>query len=177
MAFDGLFTTARLVLRELEEDHAQQLFEAVDSSKECLQAWLDWSRGPYSLEDAARFIAFARAGNRDGSGLALGMFRKQGDRLVGCVGLSGIDRDRSMANLGYWIRTDESGKGYVREACEELLLRAHQDLKIAKVEIAVHPDNVRSIRVAASLGLPCVGIVKDRIRFMGAMTDALVFEG
>lgn len=169
--------THRLVLREWREGDAEQLFEAVNSSKQCLQAWLDWSRGTYRLEEAARFIAFAQAGNRDGSGLALGMFRGQEQRLVGSIGLSGIDPDRSTANLGYWVRTDESGNGYVKEACQALLLHAHRELGIAKVEVAVHPENDRSIRVATALGLPCLGIVKDRIRFMGAMADALVFEG
>lgn len=170
-------TTPRLCLRGWQTGDAEALFRAVNRSKPCLQAWLDWSRGTYSQEDAAGFIAFAQAVNRDGTGLALGMFCADDGRLIGSTGLSGIAQDRSTANLGYWIHKDEAGNGYVREACQTLLLHAHRELGIKQVEVAVHPDNERSIRVAEALGLRCVGIVKERIRFRGGMVDAVVFVG
>lgn len=168
------FTTQRMVLRQFDGADAPQLAEAVHTSPH-LRDWLEWSRKDYGIKDAEAFISMSGAAALQGSGLALGGFLPKTGRLLVSVGLTSIEAGGATANLGYWVRTGEEGKGYVTEACQALISRAHSVLGIARIEVAIRPDNVRSIKVAQALKLEPVGGVDRRIQLGGELVSAVVY--
>lgn len=167
----------RLVLRPLVAADSQSLYAAVHESCRELGEWLDWCREGYTQTDASEWIERTLKPEVWKESRNLGVFSRVRDELlIGCVGLSKIDWNASTANLGYWIRTSETGNGFAREAAATMAEYARTRLGLARVEIATHPLNTRSARVARALGARDEGIVPARIVYKGGLVDACVFS-
>lgn len=167
----------RLMLRPFTMADAPQLYAAVDSSRRELGEWLDWCHTRYTPEDAVTYIERSLVPASWKETLNFGVFRATPDgELLGSAGLSKIDWNASVGNLGYWIRTDQTGQGFATEAASALADHARRKLGIARVEIAVHPQNARSARVARSLGARDEGLVPARIVYRGHNVAAHVFS-
>lgn len=167
----------RITLRRLALTDARNLYAAVRESRQELGEWLDWCREGYTQIDASEWIERALDADVWNATQNFGVFLSHSDdALIGCVGLSNIDRSTSTANLGYWVRTSSAGHGFAREAAAALVEYAHASLGIMRIEIAVHPLNIQSERVARSLGARDEGIVPARIMYKGSLVDAHVFS-
>jgi RimJ/RimL family protein N-acetyltransferase len=167
----------RILLRPFVPADAEALFEAVDESRVELAEWLDWCRDGYSLSDAIDYVERGRVQDGPPTTMNFAVFARSGrEGLVGTVGLSGIDQGASTANLGYWIRTSMTGHGYAREAVEALARHARANLRLERLEIAIHPSNLRSQAVARSLGARDEGVAEGRILHGGQRVEARLFS-
>jgi len=167
----------RVVLRPLFEEDAMTLYGAVHESRQELGEWLDWCRDNYNLEGALHWIRQTRTPTMWETCQNFGIFAKIGaPLLIGCIGLSNIDQGMSVANLGYWIRTSKCRLGLAREAAVAMAEYAHSTLELSRVEIAVHPLNDRSVRVARALGAIDEGLTPSRIVYRGDLVEARVFS-
>jgi RimJ/RimL family protein N-acetyltransferase len=167
----------RILLRPFVPADAKALFEAVDESRFELAEWLDWCRDDYSLSDAIDYIEGGLVQDGPPTTMNFAVFaHPERGALIGTVGLSGIDQSASTANVGYWIRTSMTGHGYAREAVGALARHARTDLGLERLEIAVHPSNVRSQAVARSLGARDEGSAQGRILHGGRRVEARLFS-
>ena len=88
-------------------------------------------------------------------------------RVVGVANLANIVRGAFQAcHLGYSIDHELEGEGYMHEALERLILFSFQDLGLHRVMANYRPENERSGRLLARLGL---GIRCDRILQVAAL--------
>lgn len=113
---------------------------------------------PYALQDAERFC-------RQGFGGALPSFfilkRTQAEpELIGGVGL-GPDPAGGI-ELGYWIRSDEWGRGYATEAARAVVALARDSLRLPRIQAGHFTDNPASGRVLQKLGFRPAGAVTMR---------------
>ena len=104
-----------------------------------------WSRrvGP----PAAR--AFA-----DGAGVPV---RRPGGRdgeVLGTIGLNAIDRLNRWANLGYWVRTDRVGQGYVTRGAALVAGFGFGELGLGRIEVLAAVGNRRARPWRERLGRP-----------------------
>ena len=115
-----------------------------------------WTRvpSPYTVEDARRFFAIAETEAAAGEGLALAVADAE-DRLIGTVGLMGIDGEQG--EIGYWTAATARGRGVATRAV--ILIRdwAHGALGLREIEILAHRDNRPSQRVAERAGFRGTG--------------------
>jgi RimJ/RimL family protein N-acetyltransferase len=111
-----------------------------------------WTRvpSPYTREDAERFVAVAAAEAAAGEGIALAV-ADAGDRLVGTVGLMGLD-DGDSGEIGYWTAPEARGRGVTTRAVVLLRAWAHDALGLGTIEILAHRDNRPSQLVAEKAG-------------------------
>jgi RimJ/RimL family protein N-acetyltransferase len=125
-----------------------------------------WTRvpSPYTVEDARSFLAIAALEASSGEGCALAVADAR-DRLIGTVGLMGIERTRG--EIGYWIAKEARGQGAATRAV--ILLRdwAHATLGLTAIDLRPHRDNVPSQRVAVAAGFADTGETA-RVPFMPA---------
>jgi ribosomal-protein-serine acetyltransferase len=172
-----LIVASRIIARPLVAADASNLYAAVDESRLELGEWLDWCRSGYTATDAAGWIETVSSPEIWKNSRSFGFFHvNSGERVLGSVGLSQIDWSTATANLGYWIRTSELRKGLAREAAAAMAEYGRTHLGLARIEIAVHPLNVASARVARALGARDEGLVPARIMFRGTMTEAHLFS-
>jgi ribosomal-protein-serine acetyltransferase len=165
-----------LLLRAFKPGDAEAIYEAVCESKAELARWLPWCHADYSIADTQEFLnqrseAFAKQGEH-----AFAIIERHGNRFVGATGINQIDRGTCRANLGYWLRTSATGRGYATRCTRLVAQWAFKELGLQRIEIVAAVGNVASQRVATRAGATREGIARNRLRHGQKQLDAVVFS-
>jgi len=101
-----------------------------------------------------------------------GIFLTAGDKLVGRIQLSGISRGPfENAYLGYFVSERHNGRGYATEAVRQVVDAAFGVLGLHRVQAAVIPRNVASIRVLEKAGFREEGLALRYLQIAGVWED------
>lgn len=93
-------------------------------------------------------------------------------RLAGQMHLFGITRGALLSGAaGYWISQRFAGRGITPCALAMLIDHAFGPCGLHRVEVNIRPDNARSLRVAAKLGLRDEGIRERYLHIDGSWHD------
>lgn len=167
--------TPRLVLRCWEEDEAPLFLGAVHASLPELRAWIPWDldqpAGIDGLED--RFHKF-RYDFEAGRQWTYGIFDSQETEALGGVGLYPRVGPGAL-EVGYWLRTDATGRGYVTEAVKAVTREAFA-CGAERVLICCDPLNVPSVAVPRRLGFRETGVHKSDRPVNGRIPDIVTWE-
>lgn len=167
--------TARLVLSPIETTDAHDLWYAVEASRPELERWLPWV--PFNVDpDASYRYTDASAQDWDtGRALRLAVRERDTRRFIGVVSLESLAHLHQNGDLGYWLRTDAHGRGYMTEAAGEVVRWAFRDLHAHRVKVAAATDNHASLAVIRRLGFRFEGIAREAERCAGRWLDHAVF--
>jgi RimJ/RimL family protein N-acetyltransferase len=140
-----------VALRSWQTADAPAIVECCDGDEE-MAGWLDRLPQPYTRADAEFSIAMEGeetfAVTDSGSG-----------RILGSIGLT-WNRDDSIAEIGYWLRADARGNGYMTRAVA--LVTSHALANGAeRVQLRADPENVASCRVAEKAGFVREGVLRS----------------
>ncbi|WP_298669650.1 GNAT family N-acetyltransferase [uncultured Methanofollis sp.] len=94
--------------------------------------------------------------------------------FLGAVSLT-IDSENRNAELGYWIRTDEWGRGYATEAAVAAVAFAFGVLGLHRVHASCLRRNPASARVLEKAGLCFEGCRPGHIYHRGKFEDVLEY--
>lgn len=148
----GPIRTARLLLRCWSRDDASRLKEAVDESLPELRQWMPWAATePSPLESFTGRIEKFRRAFVEGRDWTYGVFDAGETRVLGGAGLHARSEPGRL-EIGYWIRSSETGKGLATEAAAALLGRAFRLHGVQAVEIRCDARNAASAAVPRRLG-------------------------
>ncbi len=170
------WSNATLALRPFRMDDAQALYEAVRESMDELGQWLSWCHADYTINDSIQFLESCGEAHRKETEFGFAVFERGTDRLVGGCGINQIEKAALRANLGYWVRTSATGRGYARQAAILAARWAFQSLGLERIEIVAATGNHASQRVAVRVGATLEGIARKRLRVHGVQHDACVFS-
>ncbi len=168
-----------LRLRLWRPDDTDLLYEAARESVAEVFPWLPWCHPAYSIEDSRSWLDKRPEQIADRSDLSFAIFSDQDaaeSRVLGGCGVNGFDSVNSCCNLGYWVRSSETGKGVATRATRLLARYALTELGMARVEILAHPDNTGSQEVARKAGARQEGLLRRRLRLHNKNEDAVVFS-
>ncbi len=99
--------------------------------------------------------------NRDDD-LVLGLVLRDGDRLIGGIGLHNIDQRCRRASFGILIGDKAAwGKGYGSEATRLMLRHAFETLNLNRVWLHVYEYNQRGIRAYEKVGFRREGVLRQ----------------
>lgn len=97
-------------------------------------------------------------------------------RLVGQVTVTGITWGSARwAQLGYWVDRQVAGLGVTPTAVALVADHCFGVVGLHRLEIAVRPENVASLRVAEKLGFRPEGRAPAYLHIDGAWRDHLLF--
>jgi ribosomal-protein-serine acetyltransferase len=96
--------------------------------------------------------------------------------LLGACSLEGVDRQRSSANLSYWVRTSATGRGVARTAARLLAGWGVGPVGLHRVEISMVTANSASRAAAAASGAVAEGVLRNRARWADESHDMAVFS-
>ena len=103
------------------------------------------------------------------------IFSHNGD-FIGSSGLHKNDWRIPKAEIGYWIRTRKSGKGYATEAVRAISDYALHRLRFRRIEILISGSNKRSLGVVERLRFPLEGVLKmERVNPDGTVDDTHIY--
>ncbi|MDP4912113.1 MAG: GNAT family N-acetyltransferase, partial [Pseudomonadales bacterium] len=155
-------TTTRLSLAQFTANDAELLHAAARASVKEVYPWLPWCHPNYSLTDSKDWIATCGSLWSADSAWAFAIRERQQGQLVGSCGLHRIDEHHN-ANLGFWIATPATGRGYASEAALALAAYGIRYLQLMRIEIIMSTRNHASEKVAINLGAHHEGIARNRL--------------
>jgi ribosomal-protein-alanine N-acetyltransferase len=96
--------------------------------------------------------------------------------LAGQLTVSGIvGGSAASAQIGYWIDQRLAGRGLTPTAVAMAMDYCFSNLQLHRIELAIRPENARSLRVAEKLGFRAEGIRPRYLHIDGDWRDHLIF--
>lgn len=167
-----LRSTPRLVLRPFRRRDADPLTEAVRSSLTELSRWLPWVHSRYGKGDALRFVRDSTAAWAEGRAFDFAIRSKaEIDRHLGNVSVWHTSRREQAGEVGYWVRSDEAGRGIGTEATARILQVAFEELGMHRVILRIAAGNLASERIAQKLGFVREGLLRKEVLVNGDWLD------
>jgi len=156
------FHTERLYVRSFEVDDAKDLHSALLESIDELRKYLwhlPWISEEQTIQSAKIRCHAAASNFLLRTDLAYLAFEKSTDLLVGSVGLHRTDWNLPKTEVGYWIRNNETGKGYATELVATITQWALDELGVIRVELITDEQNKASRAIAARCGFQLEGVM------------------
>ena len=166
----------RVIVRAYRPGDGAAVYEAVTSCRDDLVRWLPWAETYGSLDDSEALIRRFDAKWRLREDLTAGVWHRETGQYLGGTGLHRIDWNVRKFEVGYWLRSDAVGKGYMSEAVTLLCDMAFGPLEANRVFIRCASDNIRSAAIPKRLGFRHEGTHhNDGVRSDGELFDMEVF--
>lgn len=171
------FESERVLIRcPRPELDAANLNAAIESSIQELREWMPWAHTLYDLEQQIDSLQKARQAYLQHTDFRLLLFSKESGDLVGSSGIHRFDWDAGKFEIGYWVVTSHSGKGYIREAVSRITQFCIEQFQANRIEIRCDARNNKSAAVAKRLGFKLEGrLRKEQRDHTGELRDTLVF--
>ena len=153
--------TERLLLRSSRAGDGPALREAIAVSLADFFPWLSFSASLASVEVLERV---SREGGEEFAHDEFYVWRiwePDGETLIGTVDLHSIDRDVPRCEIGYWLRSDRTGRGLASEAVRAVIDVAWNQVGAKRIEARCDVRNERSWRFAERLGFAFEGIARN----------------
>jgi len=164
--------SARLVLSPIRRDDAAALF-ALQSDPDVMRFWNHpaWTRPT----EARAQIDDDLAAHTTGTQLKLAVRESLDGPLLGICVVFALDRDAARAEIGYLLAPGKQGQGYMHEALQQLLAYLFDTLGLHRVEAEIDPRNHPSAHVLDRLGFHLEGVLRQRWRIQGELSDSAVY--
>lgn len=170
--------TARLYLRApLAETDARVVNEAIRGSHEELKRWLPFAQDVPTLSETEANLQRAQELYGTGESFRYLIFLRETGTFVGTVSLFGIDWDVPKAEIGYWLDSTHTGRGYMTEAVEAIVRFGCAQFDFKRIEIRCESTNEGSRLIPERLGFQLEGMLRNEDLSADGMrlTDTAVY--
>lgn len=169
--------TDRLLLRMPQPGDGKVVNAAIRASINELKPWLPFAQTVPTVEETEINTREAHIKFINRSSLRYLIFHKETNEFIGSTGFHNIDWEIPKLEIGYWINSRFSGKGYMVEAIQKLTEFALDDLQVRRVEIQCDYENTRSRALPEKLGYTLEGILRnDDVSVDGEkLTDTCIY--
>ncbi|HSJ71480.1 MAG TPA: GNAT family protein [Acidimicrobiia bacterium] len=168
--------TRRLMLRPFRRRDVGPLHDAISVSLAELQPWLPWVDG-YDRGVSQRFVRESVAAwvERRAFDFTIRTIDDP-DTHIGNVSIWTTSAQNSIGEVGYWIRSDETGKGYGAEATTRAVQIGFEEMRLHKVQLRIAVGNARSEGIARAIGFSLEGTLRDEVKIGDRWVDHTVWS-
>ena len=161
-------------LRLVRMRDAKAIQDLVLSNREWLRPWEATNPdAPQNFDFKAQIRGLLRSMD-DQTGMP--MVIEMDGRVVGQLNVANILYGSvSSAVIGYWISPEVAGRGVTPTAVALATDYLFNIVGLHRVEIAIRPENVASLRVVEKLGFRYEGLKRGYIHINGGWRDHLIF--
>jgi len=160
----------RVLLRPYRSEDAEELFAAIDESRDHLRPWVPWVDDHRTVDDVRDRCSRSPASWLLRTNLALGIFDSVSGCYLGGAGLQDPDWELRAFEIGYWLRVTAIGHGYATAATRLLAKFALSHLQARRVAVRCNARNDASRRVAERAGFT----LESRLRNASFAPDGTV---
>lgn len=140
----------RIILRPHRASDFDELWEAIQQSKERLRPWLPFA--DQTQDDLRAWLTRAEAHWITRDTLSCAIVDRATGRIAGNIGLMVRDWEIGYFEIGYWLRDGATGKGFMTEAVHLISDFAFDHLWANRIEICCDARNTASASVPRRLG-------------------------
>ena len=104
------------------------------------------------------------------------IFRASDERIIGACNITHVERGVAQsAKLGYWVGEHYGRQGFARASVAAACKFCFETLGLHRVEAAVQPDNLASIKVLENVGFTREGVARDYLKINGKWQDHEIY--
>jgi ribosomal-protein-serine acetyltransferase len=130
-----------------------------------LKPWMPWATDEYDEKPGEEWCRRAAAHFLSREQLQFLIFLREDSRHIGNIGAFKLNWEVPKCEIGYWLHTAHTRKGFMTEAVT--ILRTY--LHLRRIEIRSDPDNQKSRRVAQLAGFQLEGILRNECLTAGGL--------
>lgn len=146
-----------VTLRGWQHGDEDALVDALDGDPQ-ITSFLELIPQPYRTPEATAWIDAAEAMWRDGIAAPFAVLVDEA--IVGGAGITWVDRDNAVGDIGYWTRREARGRGYTTRAVR-LLAGWAFSVGCERLQIRADTENEASLRVAERSGFVREGVLRS----------------
>lgn len=167
----------QVYIRPMKQTDAMALFEMRTRNQDFFQTYEPLrAKLVMTLEDYQARIEDDLQHWHEQTGYTFGVFLQETDELVGRVSLSNITYGAwKNCTIGYSMDQRQNGRGYTTEAVSLVVDFALTDGGLHRVQAAVMPWNLASIRVVEKVGFRLEGLSKWYLQINGKWEDHNIY--
>ncbi len=162
----------RLLRREHSFDG--EMWQTVNQNRDFLRQYLFWVDKTKSFDDVSAATKKFAQGWAEQRKFAYVILDKHSGRLLGSIDIHDIDLTNRIAAIGYWLRKDKTGFGYMSDAVQTLE-KAVFAKGVRRLEITCDSKNRASAGVAMRNGYEYEGTQREVIYTYGEFHDREIY--
>jgi ribosomal-protein-serine acetyltransferase len=170
---------SRIIIRPPMASDAEPLNRATTQTFDQLHEWMDWAATCPTIEDTKAYLAYSQKcwEEKNPRELPFLIFDITETTLIGATSYHGINWNIPMFEIGYWVSSEQTGRGYITDAVTLLTRYAFDKLNAKRVEIRSDSENSKSIAIPKRLGFQLEAHFKNhRIRpGSGKISGTMIF--
>jgi len=168
----------RLVLKRTKPNAqmAEIMFKVIDENREFLKPWFKWEKYTNKVEDSLKYLVEKEEETKLGKKVEYGLYI--GDEYIGNIGIFDIDEEKKSAEIGYWLSSQFTRKGYMTEAVKIIEKEFFNNLDLNRIQIRCDERNEASSGLAKKCGYIFEGKYRedDYSEFFNNFRNTLVFS-
>jgi ribosomal-protein-serine acetyltransferase len=168
--------TDRLIIRPYQIADVPDFLDMVQSSMDQMHAFLPWVTPDFDERNAISFVHSAIFALKEKMQYDYAIILRKEKRLIGGVGLINPDPIKQQTHVGYFMRSDKTGKGLMTEAVKAAIESAHKKLSFNTFLIDCDEKNVASLRVIEKLNAQYLGREENAETMHGELIHKKFFK-
>jgi ribosomal-protein-serine acetyltransferase len=161
-------------LELLKNDHARQIFDAIDQNRSFLRIWLPFVDYTRKRSDTELFIKQMTKNLKKNQDYIYTIW-VQGI-FAGLVGFKDTDPVNNKTEIGYWLVESMQGKGIITLSVKKLVDFAFRNLDRNRIQIKVARGNEKSAAIPKRIGFLLEGIERNGERSGNQYHDLEVYS-
>lgn len=131
----------------------------------------------FTIEEQTKWVGSVIRNNQLDKGYSFGIFTNDDNQLIGIINLSNVSRGIFQnCYLGYSLDEDFNSRGIMTKALNWIVDYAFNVLSFHRIQAAVMPSNISSIRVLEKCSFNKIGLAEKYLKINGTWEDHLLFE-
>ncbi len=161
LKFKNQLKGKRLILKRTKPTikMAKLMFGVIDKNRGHLEPWFSWPKIILKVEDSLKYLFDKEKETKEGSKVEYGIFVD--NEYIGNISLFDISKKDKSGEIGYWLSSAHTRKGYATEAVKILEKEAFEGLKLNRIQIRCDEKNKASIGVAKKCGYKYEGKFRE----------------
>lgn len=173
---DYQLSNGTILIRPHRMEDARPSFEAIVESIDELKPWMAWCHADLEFSEIEKWVESRPGTWLNDTDYDFAIIDLHQGMLIGTCGLVRLDFLNKRAELGYWIRTTQTRKGYATQASKLALKFAFDVLHLNRIEIIIDTTNMNSQKVAEKLGAKKEGLLRQRLNVHDAFRDVYLYS-
>ena len=169
-------TDGNILLRPCQPEDATTICDGVRESMHEMLKWAPWCHPDYSISDCSSWLNSRHQMWLEGIEYDFVILDAQNRNFLGGCAIDQINRKHNFANLGYWVRSNQVGKGIATYAVRLIIRFGFENLGFTRLEIVAALQNSASQRVAEKVGAVREGTHRNRHVVRDKIYDSVMFS-
>lgn len=161
----------RIYLRPLKKSDAKQMTEF---AKDKSVSRFTRIPHPYTIKNSYDFIKKSDKSWKTDKDYNFGIFLKDNTH-IGNIGIHEISRVNKKCEIGYFLGKKFRKKGYMTEAVKVISKFIFNKLKVHRIEVTIHPKNLRSQKLIERIGGKYEGYMREGVYLKDKFVNAKLY--